>query len=319
MEQFLTVLLFIVGLGLIIKGGDWFVDAASAFAEATGIPKFVVGATVVSFATTLPELIVSVLAVIEGSNGIAIGNAVGSVTANVGLIMGVSVLCLPAVVKIKDFAVKSLIMIGATAALMLCCLGGEMRLWGAFIVLAFLVLFFATTLVSLKKDRAETEDAARLKPTRKEWVMTVLKFIFGAAGIVGGAQLLVTYGTKLAEMLGVPDSVIGLTMVAVGTSLPELVTAIVAIAKKETSMSVGNILGANIIDMTLILPVCTFISSGGVLTVDSLTVYRDVPFTIAIMLVAVVPTLFMKKLKRWQGAVMLAIYAAFVVLTVVMK
>ena len=141
------------------------------------------------------------------------------------------------------------------------------------------------------------------------WI-NIAKFVFGTAGIVIGAHLLVTYGQALARIIGISEGVIGVTIIAVGTSLPELVTAITAIRKKETSLSVGNIIGANIIDLTVILPICSFIS-GGKLIVPKASFALDLPVALIVMAIACIPTAIAGKYRKWQGAVMLAIYAGY--------
>ena len=260
MSLALTIFLFLVGLVLIIKGGDWFVDAAAWMAEASGMPKFLIGATIVSVATTLPEIIVSTMAAAEGSTDMAIGNAIGSVTANIGLIMAVSLLFLPAVIQRKQFAFKGALMVGSVVLLWALCLDGQLTVVEAVIVL---LLFVAYIIENVHTAKAESRNGAAEAVTVDKSKKTLWKnigiFVLGAACLVVGSRLLVDNGTELAKILGVSERVIAVTMVAIGTSLPELVTAITAIVKKQTSMSVGNILGANIIDVTVILPLCSFI------------------------------------------------------------
>ena len=145
--------------------------------------------------------------------------------------------------------------------------------------------------------------------------MKLAMFALGITAIVIGSRLLIDYGSELALLLGVPSAIIGVTMVAIGTSLPELVTTLTAIAKKEASMSVGNIIGANVIDLTMILPVCSAVS-GGRLTIGSQTTALDLPACLLLCCVAVLPPLFKGKFYRWQGVLMLALYAGYVVLLV---
>ena len=145
--------------------------------------------------------------------------------------------------------------------------------------------------------------------------MKLCLFAAGIAAIVVGSRLLIDYGSELALLLGVPSSIIGVTMVAIGTSLPELVTTLAAIAKKEASMSVGNIIGANVIDLTMILPVCSAVS-GGQLVIGSQTTALDLPVCLGLCCLAVLPPLLRGKFYRWQGALMLAAYAAYVVVLV---
>ena len=257
-----VVIMFVIGLVLIVKGGDIFVDAATWIAEATGIPKFIIGATVVSFATTLPELLVSAIAAAKGQNDMAIGNAVGSVTANVGLIMSISVLCMPALVKRKEIAFKGSLMILAVASLFAFSCSLDLNLWQSIIMIVIFAVFMVENILSGKKSLGITEEDRGPKATGKDIVINVAKFLIGAAGIVVGADLLVDDGTVIAKSLGVSEAIIGVTIIAVGTSLPELVTTLTAITKKQSDLSIGNIIGANIIDLALILPICAFLSGG---------------------------------------------------------
>lgn len=310
-----VVIMFIVGLVLIVKGGDIFVDAATWIAEATGIPKFIIGATVVSFATTLPELLVSSIAAMKGQNDMAIGNAVGSVTANVGLIMSISVLCIPAFVKRKEIALKGALMILAVAALFAFSSDLNLNLWQSIIMIAIFAVFMIENLISGKKALDIAEEEQRPKATAKDMAVNITKFIFGAAAIVVGADLLVDDGTVIATKLGVSEAIIGVTIIAVGTSLPELVTTLTAIAKKQSDLSIGNIIGANIIDLTMILPICAFLS-GGTLPVGKQSAFLDMPICLLVICIAIIPTLIFKKLSRWQGALMICIYIAYIAVLV---
>lgn len=328
MEIFIAILLLVLGIALIVKGGDFFVDGASWFAEVSGIPKLIVGATVVSFATTLPELLVSAFAAFEaratGNLGLvdmAIGNAVGSVTANLGLIFAIALIAMPTVIRRKDYLLKMLLMLGASAAVVGFSLLVEgVNLVSSVILLAiFAVAMFdnvRTAVITVKADRrAGNADPNREKPTGKRILLNVTKFVVGAAGIVFGADLLVDNASLLASLCGVSDRVISVTIVAIGTSLPELVTTLTAIVKKQASLSAGNIIGANIIDLTLILPVCAVIS-GGTLPVVGTVGVLDMPACLLIGAVTCIPTLITKKFARWQGFLLLGLYAVYMVLTV---
>ena len=304
--------IFIVGLILTIKGGDWFVDSASWFAEATGIPKFVVGATVVSFATTLPELLVSVRAAMNGSAQLAIGNAVGSVTANTTLIMGVSLVAMAGIISRKEFALKGGLLIGAVVGLTVLSLSGALPVWSAFILWAIFLTFMISNVIEGKKN-AVTEKADTYD--KKEIPSKILWFVLGTASIVFGAEFLVSSGKTIASGIGISETIIGFTVIALGTSLPEFVTTLTAIRKKENSLSVGNIIGANIIDTTLILPLCAVIN-GQALPVDRVNLVFDFPVCIAACAVAVVPTIIQGKFKKWQGFALLTIYALYMLLLV---
>lgn len=313
MEQLLPVLLFAAGLFALIWGGDKFVDASSWIAEQTGVPKFIVGATIVSLATTLPELIVSLMATMDGSVDMAVGNAIGSVSANIGLIMGLSLLLLPGRVEDAAFWRKGMLMILATAFLGAFLIDGRLRFVESLILLAFLAIFVRLNIASMAAaDRGAPglRRQRRPRPQKREITAKVMGFALGLGGILLGAELLVDNGVRLARMLGAPEALIGLTFVAVGTSLPELITTLSAVAKREPSLSVGNIIGANIIDITLILASCAMVSDGTLL-VDIRTAAMDIPVTLVLMLICVLPAIARKRFGRWQGALLLLVYGAY--------
>lgn len=315
MDIFLMYLLFAVGVVLIIKGGDWFVDGAAWIADASGIPKFIVGATIVSFATTMPELIVSCLATANGSYEMAAGNAIGSVTANTALIMAISLIFIPSFIDRKKYMVKSVLMLLAIVLLGVSCLGGSLSIWATIPVLAVFVVFIIENIKSAKEEVDPSEE----RPTFTKGVVAknIIMLIVGAAAIVLGSQLLVNYGEKIALSWGVSEAIISLTLVAIGTSLPELVTTVSAIIKKQPSLSVGNIVGANIIDMTMILPICSLIS-GGSLIVEKGTYMLDIPAAFICGAIALIPALIRKKFSRVQGAILLVCYAAYLALRICM-
>ncbi len=313
MNTAFIIFMFIIGLILIIKGGDWFVDAASWFAEVFGIPKFLIGATIVSVATTLPELLTSVFATIGGAVDIAAGNAVGSVTANVALIMAVTVVFLPAIIQRKSYAQKAILMMLSCLVLYLGSRSGILGFVPTFILLAIFAYYTFGSIVDAKKSMSDLANKQKPEMTKNLLIINLVKFVIGTIGIVLGAKFLVDYGQELARIIGISEGIIGVTVIAVGTSLPELVTAITAIRKNETALSVGNIIGANIIDLTVILPVCSLIS-GGKLVVSPASYGLDLPICLGVMIVAVIPTIIAGKYRRWQGAVMLAVYVAYLVI-----
>lgn len=304
--------IFLVGLVLTIKGGDWFVDSASWFAEATGIPKFVVGATIVSFATTLPELLVSVRAAMNGSAQLAIGNAIGSVTANTTLIMGVSLVAMAGVINRKAFSIKGGLLLAAIVGLTVISMNNVLPVWSAYILWAIFIIFMVSNLIEGKKDAAAEKSDSYDK---KEIPRKVLFFALGTASIVFGAEFLVSSGKTIASGIGISETIIGFTVIALGTSLPELVTTLTAIRKKENSLSVGNIIGANTIDTTLILPLCAVIN-GEDLPVERVNLVFDFPVCIAACAVAIIPTIVQGKFKKWQGYALLTIYALYMLFLV---
>ncbi len=316
MELLVTILLFILGIALVVKGGDFFVDAASWIAEVSGIPKLIIGATIVSVATTLPEMLVSVMAAAEGKVDMSIGNAVGSVTANLGLIMALGLIFMPGVIRRRDYLLKSLLMLSAALLVVVCGIFGEINLFFSIILLLLFAVFLFENIIAAKNTPAvasEPESEAAAKDG-KTVVLNIVKFLAGAAGIVIGADLLVDHGSELARMVGISERIIGVTLISVGTSLPELITTVTAISKKQSSLSVGNILGANIMDLTLIMPLAALIS-GKALPVSSTAAMIDLPACLLVGLIAVIPALVASKFSRKQGFVLLGVYAAYIITT----
>ena len=301
-----VLLLFAAGLVFIIKGGDWFVDAATWIAEAFGIPKFIVGATVVSFATTLPEMLVSVFAALEGNADIAVGNAVGSVTANVGLIMCLSLVCMPCLMTRKQFGFKAGLLLATIAVLFAFTRNGQLSVLQSVVILLFFVAFLAESLIAGKREQGTEASEDRPELTAKTIVQNLFSFVLGA-------QLLIDNGSALAQMIGVPDSIIAATMIAIGTSLPELVTTLTAIRKKESSLSVGNIIGANIMDLTLIMPLCALIQ-GKPMMIERQGMLLDIPACLVVTAAALVPALVSGRFKRWMGFLIGGLYIAYLVI-----
>lgn len=316
MTEFLVVLLFIVGIILIVKGGDYFVDAASWIAEVSGIPKLIIGATIVSIATTLPELLVSLMASVQGKIDMAVGNAVGSVTANVGLILAIALIFMAGPIKRKDYLIKSSLMLLASIIIACCGFVGEVNIILSIVLLIIFALFIWENIVSAKRNVCLDEDSCKAKKDKRTVIINILKFVIGAGAIVWGADLLVDNGSEIARWIGVSERIIGVTIVAVGTSLPELVTTITAIVKKQSALSAGNIIGANVIDLTLIMPLCALVS--GMALPIATTAVVDLVACLVVGTVALVPALIMKKFQKWQGFVLLGIYVAYIVITCTM-
>lgn len=321
MNLAITIILFIVSVFLIVKGGDIFVDAASWMAEVSGIPKLIVGATVVSLATTLPEIMVSAFAVAQGKVDMSIGNAIGSVTANTGLIMGIALVCMPSIIKRKDFLLKSFLMI---LALVIIVLSGFTNALGLIPSIALVIIFIVAMYENVKlakegmnSDVSKAKDEKFkyvLNPDTKEVITGIIKFIVGAGAMVGGSQLLVNTGSDLAAFFHISERVISITLVAIGTSLPELITTVTAIAKKQPSLSAGNIIGANIIDLTLILPLCSLLS-GKALPITEQIAMIDLPAALIVGVIALVPMLITKRFQRWQGVTLLVTYCTYLIIS----
>lgn len=312
MSIWVELLLFVIGLVLIVKGGDLFVDAASWIAEVSGIPKFIVGATIVSLATTLPEMIVSVMAAVEGKVDMAVGNAVGSVTANTALIFAIAVLFMTVELTRRQYLTKSVILIASSAVVLLASLTGQFQFWGTIVLF---LLFFAFIFENVKQAKLEMHDAEKPEFSGKELAKNIAMFVFGAAGIIVGSRLLVDSGSAIAAYLGVPESIIAVTLVAVGTSLPELVTTITSIIKKQSSLSAGNIIGANIIDLCLILPLCDLVSAEK-LPISHQSIVLDMPACLLVVVTCVLPMLLRQKSSKVQGAVLLVLYIGYLIVLI---
>ena len=319
------VLLFILGLALLIKGGDWFVDGATGLAHRFHLPELLIGATVVSIGTTLPEVMVSAQAAIAHNSGISYGNAIGSVICNTSLISALTIAIRPSLVNKKTLRlpVTAFFLAAIFYAVIAYTQGAFSRLHGVILLCGF-VVYMVTTVLQMKKhpDESAVEAEEEGQKERELWLELVL-LIVGAVAIAFGANLLVDNGTKIAAALGVPDSVIGLTMVALGTSLPELVTAITALVKGHSALSLGNIIGANLFNLVLVSGTAITISPFAIPAEKTLngvnaSLLVDIPVMFAVMLILTVPSLIRGRLSRWQGILLLAIYTAFTVFQFVM-
>ena len=317
----IPVLLFIVGLLFLIKGGDWFVDGASALARRFHLPELLIGATVVSIGTTLPEVMVSTMSALSGHGEIAYGNAIGSVICNAALIAAITIAVRPG--KVDPKTLKTPVAFFFAAAAIYCIaayvFGKFTRVMGV-IMLAMFVAYMIVNVLQMKNAPAEVHEEA-------EEEMSLLKtlglLVIGAVLIAVGANLLVDNGTLIAQALGVPESVIALTFVALGTSLPELITAITSLMKGHSDLSLGNVIGANVFNLVLVSGVSvtlapfTIPQSNTLFGINS-SLVLDLPVMLAVMLILTVPALVKGKLNRAQGITLLAIYAAFCVVQFVM-
>ena len=313
----LYVLLFILVLILLIKGGDWFVTGSVGIAHRLGVPELLIGATVVSIGTTLPEVMVSATSAAGGHGQIAYGNAIGSVICNTALIAAVTVAVRPSATDRKALRLPVIFFFCAAAfyAANAYFFGRFSRLSGVLLLLVFAV-YIVLSVGSAKR-------LAGKEPEKKEEVKSsafrdILRLILGAAFIAVGARLLVDNGTKIAELMGVPESVIGLTFVALGTSLPELVTAIAALVKGHSELSLGNIVGANLFNLVLVSGLATTVSPFEIPPESKLAGYPvslcvDIPVMLGVMLILTLPALIKGKLYRAQGIALLLIYTGFCV------
>lgn len=320
--MWLYILLFIVGLVLLIKGGDWFVDGATGVAHRFHLPELLIGATIVSIGTTLPEVMVSATSAATGHGEIAYGNAIGSIICNTALVAAITIAIKPAKIERKSLIVPVIFFgIASTIYALVAYLTGYFARWVGIVLLCIFIAYVIIQILMIRKQpKEEVKELVEENEEKKD--SSILKEIFliviGAALIAIGADLLVDNGSLIAKEIGVPESVIALTFVALGTSLPELVTAITSLVKGHGSLSLGNIIGANLFNLILVSGVATTISpfivpaSKMVFGINS-SLLIDIPIVFIVMGLMLIPALIRGKLSKWQGIVLLVIYLAFTI------
>ena len=313
--------LFIVGLVLLIKGGDWFVDSATGIAKRFRVPEIIIGATVVSIGTTLPEVMVSATAAINQNGAIAYGNAIGSIICNTALIAALTIAIRPAPVNRKAITMPVIFFFVSTAIYLVAAyVFGTFDRWLGIVMLCVFALYMTLTIRAGFKNPVQAEHEEEDGP-KGSLLKDVIVLVVSAALIAVGADMLEGSSVSLATMAGIPTEVVGVTIVALCTSLPELVTAITALAKGHGALSLGNIIGANIFNLVLVSGVAVTISpfavpQGSTIFGQNTSLVMEIPVMVGVMALMTLPALLRKKLYRWQGGLLLGIYAAFVVLQV---
>ena len=321
------IFLMIFGFILLIKGGDWFVDASVGIAKRFGLPELLIGATVVSIGTTRPEVLTSVFAATGGSGEIAYGNAIGSIICNTSLIAAITVAIKPGKVNGKTliFPVSAFFAVAAFYALNAYIAKG-FALWAGIVLLVCFVVYMVINVLNMKKNPEEekleipeeipaNEDDGEEKPSI---IKNIVMLIVGAATIAIGASLLATNAESVAtNYLHMDPVVVGVTIVALGTSLPELVTAITSLMKGHGSLSLGNIIGANIFNLVLVsgsaITIAPFdLPSGLTIGGTPASLIIDIPIVFIVMGILTIPTIIKGKLSRWQGISLLCLYGAFI-------
>ncbi|OFO56144.1 sodium:proton exchanger [Porphyromonas sp. HMSC077F02] len=312
--MWIEIVLVIVGVALIVAGANFMTDGASAIAKRLHIPQIIIGLTIVAFGTSAPELVVSVIGSIEGSGGIAVGNVIGSNIFNVLCVLGACALVHPVPVKLNTLRFDLPIALVASILLMLVL--SDMPLDGmpslvsrseALTLLLFGLLFLLYTIVVGKQgdDDSETEEEER----NMHWLLAVVYLVGGLAGLVYGGQLFVGNATKIASSLGVSETLIGLTLVAWGTSFPELATSVVAAMKGNTDIAVGNVIGSNLFNIFFVLGISGTVRPLSNLQFTSLDIWMQ----LLAMVIALGVALFWGKreIKRAEGGVMLLVFILY--------
>jgi cation:H+ antiporter len=307
------VLLLLGGFVLLVGGGELLVRGASGLARAVGLSPLIVGLTVVSFATSTPELAVTLDAAVSGSPGLAVGNVVGSNIANVLLVLGLSALVTPLVVRSRVVRLDVPVMIALSLAFYVMSLDGSISTLDGAVLLGALVLYVIRAVISSRRSRrpyTATGDEAPSDPrTRPVWLDALIVAV-GVGLLVIGAGWLVDSATAIAGSLGISDLVIGLTVVAFGTSLPELATSVIAVRRGERDLAVGNVVGSNIFNIGSVLGLTAVISPDGVPVADAAIAF-DIPFMLAVA-VALLPIIYTgAAVARWEGALFLGYYTAY--------
>jgi len=308
----MVIVLFFGGLALLVAGAELLVRGASKLAAALGVSSLVIGLTVVAFGTSAPELAVSVKASLAGQANIAVGNVVGSNIFNVLFILGVSALITPLIVASQLIRIDVPLMVAVSVLLLLLGMDGSIsRLDGAFLF-AGIIAYVLFLLVQSRREIAQAESAPDPDvPLAPSTVLRDIVFIaVGLGMLVLGSRWLVESAVSMAHALGVSDMVVGLTIIAAGTSLPEVVTSIMASIKGERDIAVGNVVGSNIFNLLAVLGLAGVVAPEGI-AISAEAIRFDIPIMIAVA-VACLPIFFTGGLiKRWEGALLLAYYVAY--------
>ena len=316
-----SLLLFAVGVILLIKGGDWFVDSAVGIAKRFKVPEIIIGATVVSIGTTLPEVMVSVTAAVNSNGAIAYGNAIGSIICNTALIAALTIAIRPAPVDRKAVSTPVVFFFASALIYMVAAyVFGRFDRWLGIVMLIVFAVYMTMTIRNGFKNPVQQEEAEE-EEVEGSFLKDLIVLVISAALIAVGADMLEGSSVSLSTMAGIPTEVVGVTVVALCTSLPELVTAVTALAKGHGALSLGNIIGANIFNLVLVSGAAVTISPFAVPEGSKLMGYNtsqliEIPLMVAVMALMTLPAVFKGKLRRWQGVTLLGIYAAFVVLQV---
>jgi len=309
MELILNILLLIVGFVLLIKGADFFVDGASGIADRFGIPQIVIGLTIVAFGTSAPEAAVSITAGLQGNTGIAIGNALGSNMLNILIILGITSCIIPLTVQKNTLKFEIPFVIFITAVLV--ALGaflGELGLVSGLVLIALFVLFFVYLIRTSKNGNNGGEEGEEPKKKKPVWLL-ILMTIGGLVAIVFGSDFTVDGATVIAKTFGMSDRLIGLTIVALGTSLPELVTSIIAGRKGNSDIAVGNIVGSNIFNILFVLGVTALICP--IPYESKFIIDGIIAVAAAVLLLLCIAFDKERKIRRWGGITMLVCYAGY--------
>lgn len=317
----LNFLSIAIGLTALYFGGTWLVDGASRLARSLGIPALIVGLTIVSFGTSLPELLVSLDAALRGSSDIAVGNIVGSNIANIGLILGAAALVYPVTVHIDLLRREIPIMIGVSILTLILFLDGQISRTDGFVLLVAFLVFLVMTVILTRQaqatDKTFAKEEAELEAEEEPLIgvaerpREIGRIILGLVVLLIGARFTVDGAVSLARGLGISELVIGITLVAVGTSLPELAASVIAALKRQSDIAIGNVVGSNIFNLLLILGATSAITPIQV----SQTIIQFEGLVMIGFAILVLPLSLSRTLARFEATVFLAGYLGFILIT----
>ena len=304
----------VVGIALLVYAGDWVVKSSVWVAEYFNVSKLIIGVTIVSMGTSLPELCVSINAALNGSANIAIGNVVGSNIANVCLILGITAVIITLPISRSVIRRDLMILLAATLLFAFSLIDNEINMLEGIFMLLLMVLYMYLTFKSAKKESQQSPPETEKEPEKKHniWI-SILLVIVSCAGLIAGSELLVYGAENIARSLGVSERVIAVTVVAIGTSLPELTTSIVAAIKKELDISVGNIIGSNIFNICMIIGLTSCVTT---LEAEPTILSFDVWFLLASILllgITVFPIKGRTEIVRIEGIMLLLLYIGYYV------
>ncbi|MCR4964921.1 MAG: calcium/sodium antiporter [Bacteroidales bacterium] len=308
----IQIIILLVGLALVVLGANWLVDGASSIARKFGVSEFVIGLTIVGFGTSMPEFVVSITGAIQGMPDVSMGNVVGSNIFNTLLILGLTAVISPVLITMDNRRIDIPILLGITLLLALYGLrhtlfgigeaDGITRLGGIF----FLILFAAYVILCFKKDKneVETSDAKEMKLG-----FAILLSLAGIGGLIGGGQLFVNSATKIAQMAGLSEKFIAITILAGGTSMPELVTCVVAAFKKKNQLALGNVLGSNIFNILLIIGTSATIKPIIFETINLVDMGTLVLSVVFLLLFAILGK--KSQINRFEGSMLLLLFIVY--------
>ncbi|MBN2447931.1 MAG: calcium/sodium antiporter [Phycisphaerae bacterium] len=314
--MFWHVLTLIGGLIILGVGGDLLVRGAAALARSLGISALVVGLTIVAFGTSAPELAVSVVACLNGQDALAIGNVVGSNIANTLLVLGLAALIRPIAISLNIIRLDAPIMLAVSILLAVFAFQtGRLVFWqGAVFVAGLIGYLVLTCRVSGRESEEVRQEFNKTVPGNGARVLYVVFILLGLAGLKYGAEFIVSGASEIAKVLGVSDRIIGLTIVAVGTSLPEIATTIVAARRGQPDIAIGNIVGSNIFNILSVLGIAALVSSP--VAIDATAVMRDIPIMVGTAALSMPLMWTGRRVSRAEGTALLALYFGYLGLTV---